>query len=105
MERSGAAGNFAVRAKLLKTMVGAWGFEPQPPTVSIYPRGLRTARLVITDKYSAAKAKMLPSVNHYQNKYQKERGKTPPPEKETALKSCSAGLEDHAEANLNYAVG
>jgi hypothetical protein len=34
LERFGAVGNFAVRAKLLKALVGAWGFEPQTPTVS-----------------------------------------------------------------------
>ena len=34
LERFGAVEDSAVRAKLLKTMVGAWGFEPQTPTVS-----------------------------------------------------------------------
>ena len=34
LERSGAAGTFGARAKLLKGLVGAWGFEPQTPTVS-----------------------------------------------------------------------
>jgi hypothetical protein len=46
MERFGATENVVVRAKLLKTMVGAWGFEPQTPTVSIRfqaPRIMRNA--------------------------------------------------------------
>ena len=39
MEHSGAAEECCVRAKLLNGLVGAWGFEPQTPTVSIvfYP--------------------------------------------------------------------
>jgi len=35
LERSGAAGNSGANRKLLKPLVGAWGFEPQTPTVSI----------------------------------------------------------------------
>ena len=34
LERFGAAGNCSTRANLLKTLVGAWEFEPQTPTVS-----------------------------------------------------------------------
>jgi hypothetical protein len=35
MERSGATEDVVVLAKLLKGLVGAWGFEPQTPTVSM----------------------------------------------------------------------
>jgi len=34
MERFGAAEKMRRKAKLLKRLVGAWGFEPQTPTVS-----------------------------------------------------------------------
>ncbi len=34
MERSGATENTVVRRNSLKALVGAWGFEPQTPTVS-----------------------------------------------------------------------
>jgi hypothetical protein len=34
MDRFGSTENEVVRAKLLIDMVGAWGFEPQTPTVS-----------------------------------------------------------------------
>ena len=34
MERFGVTGKARWRAKLLKGLVGAWGFEPQTPTVS-----------------------------------------------------------------------
>jgi hypothetical protein len=34
MEHSGATENVVVRRNLLKGLVGAWGFEPQTPTVS-----------------------------------------------------------------------
>ena len=36
---AGAAEECCVRAKLLKGLVGAWGFEPQTPTVSMLYRG------------------------------------------------------------------
>ena len=34
MERFGATENVVVGRKLLREMVGAWGFEPQTPTGS-----------------------------------------------------------------------
>ncbi len=34
MVSGGATGNGQRRGKLLKGLVGAWGFEPQTPTVS-----------------------------------------------------------------------
>ena len=38
MERFGATENVVVRANLLEALVGAWGFEPQTPTVSTRTR-------------------------------------------------------------------
>jgi len=38
LERFGAAANFGMSGKLLKGLVGAWGFEPQTPTVNALPR-------------------------------------------------------------------
>ena len=35
MDRFGSKANAVVLSKLLIDMVGAWGFEPQTPTVSI----------------------------------------------------------------------
>jgi len=37
MDRFGSTENAAGDAKLLKGLVGAWGFEPQTPTVSTLP--------------------------------------------------------------------
>ena len=34
MDRFGSTETAVVQAKLLKVLVGAWGFEPQTPTVS-----------------------------------------------------------------------
>jgi hypothetical protein len=34
MDRYGSTENEVLLAKLLKRLVGAWGFEPQTPTVS-----------------------------------------------------------------------